>query len=70
MDNNIYQSIEDIDKMYSSFMLGLEKERVFIEKGILFKAKVKGVNEIGQLILEKENNELAVYNKKEVVWKF
>lgn len=63
-------NVEVIHTLYKEKMLGLNEERVFIKEGILFKAKVKGVNEIGQLILEKENKQVSVYHQKEVVWKF
>lgn len=59
-----------INEAYTEKMLGLERERVFNEKGNLFNAIVKGVNKNGQLILELENGYQQVFSFKEVAWHF
>lgn len=63
-------NFSSINAKYLANMLGYEQTMVFNEKGILFNAKVKGVNELGQLLLELENGYERAYNFKEVSWLF
>ena len=61
---------DEINNLYIDKMLGFEQERIFNEKGNLFKAIVKGVNKQGQLILELENGYQQVFSFKEISWHF
>lgn len=59
-----------INKLYLQNLLGYQKEMLFTEKGILFKAKVLGVSPLGELILQKEDGKIKHYYFKEIVWRF
>lgn len=59
-----------INEAYLSNLLGFNDTMVFNEKGVLFKAKINGVNELGQLLLELENGYERAYSFKEVSWLF
>lgn len=61
---------EAIDAAYLNNLLGYKNKMVFKEKGVLFEAKVQGVNELGQLLLELENGYVRAYSFKEVSWHF
>lgn len=61
---------KSISQKYIENLLGYEHKMTFLEQGILFKATVKGVNELGQLLLELENGYIRKYNFKEVSWVF
>lgn len=62
--------LETINQKYLKKLLGFGNKIVFNEKGILFEATVKGVNDLGQLVLELENGYERAYNFKEVAWVF
>ena len=63
------QEYIEIDKKYLENMLAFEKNIEFLElkSNTKFKAKIKGVNKLGQLHLEKDNKDLF-YNFKELVF--
>ena len=63
----LYDGFDDeIDLQYASRLFRKSGFHTFAEKGMKFKAKIIGVNEIGQLVLEKENGDLKSYHFKEV----
>lgn len=62
---------QEIDNIYQSLLLGVNKERVFIETGSKKKIKgiIKGVNSIGQLNIQ-VNKKHRFFNLKEIKWIF
>jgi len=74
--NELYIKLLTIDKsnettlnvQYLSHMYGLNEVLEFKKNDIIFKARVKGINEYGQLILENMDNKLIYYNFKEIEW--
>lgn len=63
-----HKKFELIDAAYHSKMLGYNESLMFKDKnGLVFSALVKGVNQAGQLILQKENA-ILLFNFKEVKW--
>lgn len=61
---------ETINQNYLNKLLGYQQKMKFLEKDVSFEAKVNGVNELGQLVLELENGYERVYNFKEIAWVF
>jgi BirA family biotin operon repressor/biotin-[acetyl-CoA-carboxylase] ligase len=62
--------IDAINENYTKNMLGLYKWRTFVTNHVKFKGKILGVNPLGQLIVEKQNSEIVIFNFKEIAWKF
>ncbi|MFT4646321.1 MAG: BirA family biotin operon repressor/biotin-[acetyl-CoA-carboxylase] ligase [Planctomycetota bacterium] len=64
-------NIKEINAIYKSKLLGINQKRKFIDtsSNIEITAKVKGVNNIGQLHLQSNGNDLF-YNLKEIKWIF
>lgn len=64
------KKFQEIDALYFEKMLGMNQTLEFkhLAENRVFTAKVKGVNDLGQLILT-EKNEDCLYNFKEIEWK-
>jgi len=68
---NRYQQLDvgDFKKLESDYMDFLYRKigyHSFSEEGIVFKAKIAEITDIGQMVLEKENGERKAYSFKEV----
>jgi len=59
-----------ISESYQNALFKKGRTVGFESEGEMFTATIKGVNESGQLLLKKSNGEEAVFNNKEVKYKF
>lgn len=59
-------SSEEMDKVFEGRLYRKSGYHLYQEDGVTFLAKIVGINDIGQLVLEKENGEQKQYHFKEV----
>jgi BirA family transcriptional regulator, biotin operon repressor / biotin---[acetyl-CoA-carboxylase] ligase len=57
---------EVINNTFLEHLYRFEKESQFLDSDGVFTGKIKGVNQLGQLIIEKRNGSVKVYSFKEV----
>ncbi len=55
-----------LDKDYNYMLFKKLGYHMFNEKGVIFKARIHSITEIGQMVLEKEDGNKKTYNFKEV----
>ncbi|MCL3781745.1 biotin--[acetyl-CoA-carboxylase] ligase [Prolixibacteraceae bacterium JC049] len=58
--------IEEINKAFENRMMGINQWATFCAEEEVFEAKVSGVNEIGQLVLELNDGSVLAFHNKEV----
>lgn len=61
-----YGSFDEIDKSYFKLLFRANEWAMFAKQGIPFEAKITGIGEFGQLILEERNGSVSEYMFKEV----
>ncbi len=58
--------LEDIDKQYAQALYGINQWRYFEDNNGQFEGKIKGVSQIGELLLEDKSNNIKEFDLKQI----